>query len=49
MNSPEPVDEASIEILPKGLPLWGNILIVVIYLSVVIFFSYRIIDRKRLS
>jgi len=49
MDSPEPVDPASIEILPKGLPLWANVLVVLGYLAVVIFFSYRIMDRKRLS
>jgi hypothetical protein len=49
MNSPEPVDEASIELLPKGLPLWGNILLVCGYLAIVIYFSYRIMNRKRLT
>lgn len=49
MNSPTPVDDASIDILPKGLPLPGNILLVMAYVSVVVFFSYRIMDRKRLT
>ncbi len=49
MNSPEPVDTGSIDILPKGLPLWGNILLVLAYLAIIIFFSYRIILKKRLT
>ena len=49
MNSPEPVDESALDILPKGLPLWANVLLVLGYLSIVIFFSYRMINRKRLT
>ncbi|MEX0986783.1 MAG: hypothetical protein WD052_04835 [Bacteroidales bacterium] len=49
MDASQPIDEASIDILPKGLPLWINVLVVLGYLSLVIFFSYRIMERKRLT
>ena len=50
MNSAEPIeDSATLEILPKGLPLWLNILLVVAYASIIVFFSYKIINRKRLT
>lgn len=49
MNAEEAVDAASMEILPKGLPLWANVLLVAGYVSLIIFFSYRIMDRKRLT
>lgn len=49
MNSAEPVDASSLDILPKGLPLWTNVLLVTGYVTIIIFFSYRIMDRKRLT
>jgi hypothetical protein len=49
MNSEVPIDEANINILPKGIPLWANILLVLGYITIVIFFSYRIMDKKRLT
>jgi hypothetical protein len=49
MNSEEAVDPSSIDILPKGLPLWANVLLVTGYVAVIVFFSYRIMDRKRLT
>ena len=49
MNSEGNVDAASMEILPKGLPLWANILLVTGYVSIIIILSYRIMDRKRLT
>jgi hypothetical protein len=49
MNSEEAVDPSSLDILPKGLPLWANALLVTGYVAVIIFFSYRIMDRKRLT
>jgi hypothetical protein len=42
-------EESTAEILPKGLPLWATVLVVLSYLTIVIFFSYRIILRKRLT
>lgn len=49
MNSPEPIDDSGIELLPKGLPLWANILVVFAYLAITVFFSYRIMNKKRLT
>ena len=49
MDTEEPIDEASLEILPEGLPGWANICMVLLYLSLIIFFSQRIIQRKRLN
>lgn len=49
MNSPEAVDASSLEILPEGLPLWVNLLLVSAYLALLIYFSYRIMSRKRLT
>lgn len=49
MDGGPDMDEASIEILPKGLPLWQNILLVSAYLALIIFLSYRIMNKKRLN
>lgn len=49
MNTGEPVSDSSIDILPQGLPLWLNILMVLLYVAIVVYFSYRIIQRKRLA
>ncbi len=49
MDNPEPIEDAVIDILPLGLPLWLNIILVMGYVAIVIFFSYRIMDRKRLT
>ena len=49
LNSEEPIDEVSLEILPKGLPGWANLCLFLLYISLIVFFSHRIIQRKRLS
>ncbi|MCF8226647.1 MAG: hypothetical protein K9J30_12285 [Bacteroidales bacterium] len=49
LDSDQPVDEASLEILPRGLPLWTNILLVAAYIATVVFLAYKIMDRKRLT
>lgn len=50
MNNSEQIeDTAPFELMPKGLPLWLNIVIVVCYASLIVFFSYKIINRKRLT
>ncbi|HDR68175.1 MAG TPA: hypothetical protein ENN61_03910 [Bacteroidaceae bacterium] len=51
MNTGEPVDVngSSFELLPQGLPLWLNILMVVLYVTLMIFFCYRLIQRRRLT
>ena len=49
MNAAESGEEIATDILPRGLPLWATILVVVAYIGLVIFFSYRIMNRKRLT
>lgn len=49
LNSNEPMDESSMEILPKGLPLWLTLLMVLIYTGLVIFLSYRLMQRRRFT
>ena len=49
MNSEEAIDESAMDILPKGLDPWLNILMVSIYVGLALFFSYRLIQRRRLS
>jgi hypothetical protein len=49
MNSNESIDETAMEILPKGLPVWLTMLLVCIYTGLVIFFSYRLIQRRRFT
>jgi ABC-type transport system involved in multi-copper enzyme maturation permease subunit len=49
MNSSEPIDESALDILPKGLPAWLNILMVLVYTGLALFFSYRLLQRRRLT
>lgn len=49
MNSEEAIDESTLEILPKGLDPWLNILMVVLYMGLALFFSHRLLQRRRLS
>jgi len=49
MNSSEPIDESAFDLLPKGLSPWLNILLVLVYTGLAIFFSYRLIQRRRLT
>ncbi len=49
MNSNDTIDESALEILPKGLDPWLNILLVSIYVGLALFFSYRLIQRRKLS
>ncbi len=49
VNSSEPIDDAALELLPKGLPLWLNILLVVAYTGLALFFSYRLLQKRRLT
>jgi len=49
MNSPEPIDDSALDILPKGLPAWLNILLVLVYTSLAIWFSYRLMQRRRFT
>ena len=49
MNSEDPLDETALEILPKGLPVWVNILMVLLYTSLVVYFSHRLMQRRRFT
>ena len=46
MNSPDSFDQSTLDILPEGLPAWLNILMVLLYTSLAIFFSYRLMQRR---
>jgi len=49
VNSPGPVDDSALDILPKGLPAWLNMLMVLLYISLAIWLSYRILQRRRFN
>ena len=49
MNSSEPIDESALDLLPKGLSPWLNVALVLLYCGLAIFFSYRLIPRRRLN
>lgn len=49
LDSPESIDESAIDILPKGLPAWLNMLMVLLYISLAIWLSYRILQRRRFN
>ena len=49
MNSEAPSEESFSEIMPKGLPIWANILLILAFIGIIVFFSYRIMNRKRLT
>ena len=48
LDNPEPLDATAMEILPKGLPVWLNILMVLLYTTLAIWASYRLLQRRRL-
>jgi ABC-2 type transport system permease protein len=47
MNNPEGMGEAAAEIIPEGLHDWLNILMVLLYVSLAIWASYRLMQRRR--
>jgi ABC-2 type transport system permease protein len=49
LNSSEPIDEAALDILPKGLPAWLNVMMVVIYTGLALYFSHRLLQRRRFT
>jgi len=49
LDDPEPIDKTAIDILPEGLPAWLNILLVILYTSLAVFFSYRLMQRRRFT
>ena len=49
MDSNESMDDSALEILPKGLSPWLNILLVLLNIGLALFFSHRLIQRRKLS
>jgi hypothetical protein len=49
MDSGEGMDESAIEILPKGLNPWLNTGLVLAYIALALYFSHRLIQRRKLS
>jgi len=49
MNTNEPITESAMELLPKGLSPWLNILMVFLYTSLAIYFSHRLMQRRRFT
>lgn len=49
MNSSESIDESAIDIIPEGLPAWLNIMMVLLYTSLAVLFSYRLMQRRRFT
>ena len=49
LNSNESIDDSALDILPKGLPAWLTILMVLVYTGLALYFSYRLLQRRRLT
>ena len=49
MKSTEVIDESVMELLPKGLPNWLNMLMVLLYTGLAIYFSHRLMQRRRFT
>lgn len=49
MNSGDQVDPNSMDLLPRGLPTWMNILLVVAYAALAVFLSHRLLQRRRFT
>ena len=47
MNNPDSINESTLEIIPEGLPGWLNLLMVLLYTSLAIWASYRLMQRRR--
>ena len=47
LNSPDSIEESGLEIIPEGLPDWLNILMVLLYTSLALWASYRLMQRRR--
>jgi hypothetical protein len=47
LNSPDTVDESTLEIIPEGLPDWLNIFMVLLFTALAIWASYRLMQRRR--
>jgi ABC-type transport system involved in multi-copper enzyme maturation permease subunit len=49
MESSESMDQSALEIIPKGLSAGLNILMVFIFTSLALYFSYRLLQRRKLT
>ena len=49
VNSSETINETALDLLPKGLPVWLNTGLVLLYTGLAIYFSYRLIQRRRFT
>ena len=49
INTEESIEDSALDIMPTGLPMWLNILLVLIYVGLAIFFSYRLMQRRKFS
>lgn len=49
MNSSETIDESALDLLPKGLPAWLNLGLVLLYTGLALYFSYRLLQRRRFT
>jgi len=49
MNSSDPIDESALEILPKGLHPALNVLMVLVFTALAVFFCYRLLQKRRLT
>lgn len=49
MNSNEPIDDSAMEILPKGLPSWLNMMMVLLFVGISIYFSYRLLQKRKFT
>ena len=49
VNSSETIDESALDLLPKGLPAWLNLGLVLLYTGLALYFSYRLLQRRRFT
>ena len=49
MNSNGGIDESAMELLPQGLPGWLNILMVFLYTGLALYFSHRLMQRRKFT
>ena len=49
VNNSETIDESALDLLPKGLPAWLNLCLVLLYAGLALYFSYRLLQRRRFT
>ena len=49
VNSSETIDESALDLLPKGLPDWLNLGLVLLYTGLALYLSYRLLQRRRFT